>query len=261
MIDFSHVTKSYSTGEIVLDDITFTVTPGDFVIITGKSGAGKTTIGKLLIKDIESTKGTIIIDGQDLSTLKPKDIPALRRKIGFIFQDYKIIPDKTVYENIELALEIASYNRKKIAERIGKLLELVGIPGKENLFPLQLAGGELQRVSIARAIATDPPILFADEPTGNLDKETSIEIFNLLKKINEAGTTILMVTHDVTLIDINQARHIHLKDGKIIKDHNSKVAHIETLDGEVTKESSTTETINKEDKEKVIKKLSKKKTK
>ena len=219
MIEFAHVTKSYPTGEIVLDDVTFTVTQGDFVVITGKSGAGKTTIGRLLIKDLNPTKGKIEIDGQDLSKIKNGDIPALRRKIGFIFQDYKIIPDKTVYENIELALEISGLDRKKIPERIGKLLELVGIPGKENLFPLQLAGGELQRVSIARAIASNPPILFADEPTGNLDRETSIEIFKLLKKINEGGTTILMVTHDVTLIDIHEARHIHIQNGKIIKDH------------------------------------------
>ncbi len=222
MIDFSHVTKKYPTGETVLDDVTFTVAQGDFVVLTGKSGAGKTTIGKLLIKDTSPTSGTITVNGKDLGKMRPKDIPLLRREIGFIFQDYKIIPDKTVYENIELALEISGLDRKIIPERIGRLLELVGIPGKENLFPLQLAGGELQRVSIARAIASNPPILFADEPTGNLDKDTSIEIFKLLKKINEGGTTILMATHDVTLIDIHQARHIHLDDGKITKDHGAK---------------------------------------
>lgn len=222
MIDFAHVTKSYSTGEVVLDDVTFSIAQGDFVVITGKSGAGKTTLGRLLIKDLIPDKGKIEIDGLDLSKIKNRDIPALRRKIGFIFQDYKIIPDKTVYENIELALDISGLDKKKIPERIGKLLELVDIPGKENLFPLQLAGGELQRVTIARAIAANPPILFADEPTGNLDKETSIEIFNLLKKINEGGTTILMATHDVTLIDSHNARHIHLQRGKVIKDHNPK---------------------------------------
>jgi cell division transport system ATP-binding protein len=204
------------------------VSQGDFVVITGKSGAGKTTLGRLLIKDLVPTSGKIEIDGQDLSKIKNKDIPAFRRKIGFIFQDYKIIPDKTVYENIELALQISGLDKKKIPERIGKLLELVGIPGKENLFPIQLAGGELQRVSIARAIASNPPILFADEPTGNLDKETSIEIFNLLKKINEGGTTIIMATHDVTLIDSHQARHIHLQNGKIVKDHNPNEPVVET---------------------------------
>lgn len=227
MIDFSHVTKTYPSGETVLDDVTFTIAQGDFVVITGNSGAGKTTIGKMLIKDIEPSSGTIFIDGQDLSKIKSKDIPALRRKIGFIFQDYKIIPDKTVYENIEIALEISGLDRKKIPERIGKLLELVGIPGKENFFPIQLAGGELQRVSIARAIASNPPVLFADEPTGNLDKDTSIEIFNLIKKINEGGTTILMATHDVTLIDIHQSRHLHLVKGKIIKDHSGSDSEAE----------------------------------
>jgi len=221
VIEYSKVTKKYPNGEIVVDDVSFTVAPGDFVVITGRSGAGKTTIGRLLIKDLDATSGRIVIDGQDITHLKSKDIPTLRRKIGFIFQDFKIIPDKTVNENIELVLEINGLDRKQIPERIKKLLEVVGLPNKGDLFPSQLAGGELQRVAIARAIAANPPILFADEPTGNLDKETSIDIFNLLKKINQSGTTIIMSTHDVTLINIHQARHLHLENGRLVKDHKT----------------------------------------
>lgn len=192
------------------------------MIITGKSGAGKTTLGRLLIRDLLPTKGKIVIDGEDLNQIKLKNIPLIRRKVGFVFQDYKIIPDKTVGENISIALEIGGYNRKKISEKISHLMNMVGIPGKEDLFPGQLSGGEVQRAVIARAIACEPAILFADEPTGNLDKETSIEIFNLLKKINDDGTTVILATHDVTLIGLNPDRNIHLEKGKIVSDVDGK---------------------------------------
>lgn len=223
MIDFIHVTKSYPNGDVVLDDIDFSISPGDFVVITGKSGAGKTTIGRLLIHDLVPDKGRIIVDGEDLTKIKNSNIPLLRRKIGFAFQDFRMIPDKTIGENIVVALEISGYESEKIPEKVKHILELVGLSGKENLFPGQLSGGEIQRASIARAIAGDPPILFADEPTGNLDKETSLEIFDLLRKINSAGTTVIMATHDVTLINLNIGRHIHLQKGKIVKEEDHPV--------------------------------------
>lgn len=224
MIDFIHVSKSYPNGDVVINDVDFSIAPGDFVVITGKSGAGKTTIGRLLIHDLLPDKGKIIVDGEDLTKIKPQNIPTLRRKIGFAFQDFKMVPDKTIGENIVVALEISGYEPEKIPEKVKHILELVGLQGKEKLFPGQLSGGEIQRASIARAIAGDPPILFADEPTGNLDKETSMEIFNLLRKINSAGTTVILATHDVTLINLNVGRHIHLEKGKIVKEekHSEK---------------------------------------
>lgn len=225
MIEFINVTKSYPNGDIVIDNINLTIPAGEFLIITGKSGAGKTTLGRLLIRDLIPDKGKIVIDGEDLTKISPSKIPLVRRKVGFIFQDFKIIPDKTIAENIAVSLEIAGYDAKKIVEKIKRLLTMVGIPNKGDLFPGQLAGGEIQRASIARAIACEPPYLFADEPTGNLDEATSIEIFDLLKKINADGTTIIMATHDVTLIDLHKARHICLDKGKIISDSSVKEKH------------------------------------
>lgn len=213
---------TYPSGDAVLDDINFSVSPGELVVLTGKSGAGKTTLGRLLIRDLLPTKGKIVIDGEDLNKIKLQNVSLIRRKVGFVFQDYKMIPDKTIGENITIALEIGGVNRKNIPGKITRLLEMVGIPGKQNLFPGQLSGGEVQRAAIARAIACDPPILFADEPTGNLDKETSTEIFKLLQKINGDGTTVIIATHDITLINLNPDRNIHIEKGKIISDSDGK---------------------------------------
>ena len=225
MIVFDQVTKTYPAGNTVLDNVSFHIKPGEFVILTGPSGAGKTTVAKLLIEEVLPTSGSVTIDDKALINLKKKELGQLRRKIGVVFQDYKIIPDKTVFENIALALEIIDYPSGQIPDRVAHLLDLVGIPDKSALFPTQLSGGELQRAAIARAIVPEPKVLFADEPTGNLDDKTSQDIYKLLLAIHQLGTTVIMSTHDTSFIDKGH-RHIHLEKGKLIKDsatsHRSK---------------------------------------
>jgi cell division transport system ATP-binding protein len=218
MVIFNSVTKVFKNGDKVLDQVSFHITPGQMVILTGKSGAGKTTVGRLLIGDLKPTEGDISVDGESIIESKLKDLIPLRRKIGTVFQDYKIIPDKTTYENIALNLEVAGFPQDEIPERVNRLLSIVGIPSKADLFPSQLSGGELQRASLARAIATEPHILFADEPTGNLDQETAKEIFKLLKKINQSGTTVIVSTHSKSFLKLDNLHHIDLDQGKITKD-------------------------------------------
>lgn len=217
MIIFDQVSKVYPAGNTVLENVSFHIDRGEFVILTGPSGAGKTTIGRLLIHDLSPSTGSIKIEDHDIAKLKPKEINELRRKIGVVFQDYKIIPDKTVFENIALALEIIDYPKEKISERVDHLLDLVGIPDKAMLFPIQLSGGELQRAAIARAVVSEPKILFADEPTGNLDETTGREIYELLRAIHNLGTTVIMSTHNPVFLDQNH-RHIRLEKGKIVLD-------------------------------------------
>jgi cell division transport system ATP-binding protein len=217
MIRFDQVSKTYPAGNTVLSDINFHIHPGELVVITGHSGAGKTTLARMLIKDVDPTGGQVFIDGEDLSNLKNKDLPSLRKKIAVIFQDYKIIPDKTVTENIKLALDIIGLAKDEVEDRISHLLNLVEIDDKRDLFPIQLSGGELQRAAIARALALDPQILFADEPTGNLDDETASQIVGLLQKINKNNTTVLIATHNLDFAKLAD-RHIKLNKGKIESD-------------------------------------------
>ena len=222
MIIFDHVTKVFGNGTKALDDVSFEVTAGQFVIIEGKSGAGKTSIGRLLLKEFSPTSGRIIVDGDDLAKISPKNVPLLRRKIGVVFQDFKILYDRTVAENIELALDILNLDEQVTQSRLEELLDLTELTGKANDFPVQLSGGQLQRVIIARALAGQPKILFADEPTGNLDAVTGVSIVDLLKDINEQGTTVLMATHDTGLVKDLHARTIRLEQGKIVKDTGHK---------------------------------------
>jgi cell division transport system ATP-binding protein len=218
MIIFEDISKSYATGETVLDGVSFQVEPQELVLISGPSGSGKTTLLRMMVKDLEPSSGRIVIDGDDLTQLKSKYIPSLRRKVGFAFQDYKVIPDKTVNENIGLGLEIIGLKPAAIYDRVNHLLELIGMQNKGQLFPRQLSGGELQRVAIARAIGPEPKILLADEPTGNLDPETAEEIIKLLNQINQMGTTVMVTSHNLQMIHDLNARHMELRHGKISKD-------------------------------------------
>jgi cell division transport system ATP-binding protein len=217
MIDFNQVTKKF--GKIVaLNNASFKIEPGDFVFITGPSGAGKTTIIRLILKELEPTSGKIKINQQDLAEVPSKKIPELRRKIGVVFQDFKLLSDRTVFENVVLPLEVTGADKKTIEERASEILKLVGLSDRAELFPSQLAGGELQRVCLARAVVAEPKILLADEPTGNLDPATSWQIIKLMKKINKMGTTVIMATHNVDIVNSMRERVIKLGKGKVVKD-------------------------------------------
>lgn len=218
IVEFENATKIFGNGTKGLDNVSFQVEEGEFVIIQGKSGAGKTTLVRLMLKEIPLGQGTIRIDGDDISKISKLNTPLLRRKIGVVFQDFKIIAERTVGENIALALDILDLRDDIIDKRIIELLELTGLANKGEMFPAQLSGGELQRVVIARALAPQPKILFADEPTGNLDPETAIKIVHLLQDINSQGTTVLLATHDKVILDNIKGRTIVIENGKITKD-------------------------------------------
>lgn len=212
MIIFSSVSKSFADQPTAIVDLNLEVNDGDLIVITGPSGAGKTTLMKLLIREYSPTSGSITFENRSLDEYKKSEIPQLRRKIGVVFQDYKLIEEMNVWENIALPLYIAGTKDDEIESRVTDLLNLIGLADKALNFPRQLSGGEAQRVSIARALATAPRVIFADEPTGNLDSEASLKITRLLKKINELGTTVLFATHDELVIaELKDAKIVHLK--------------------------------------------------
>ena len=222
MIYFEKVSKIYKqvgggTSE-ALKNITLHIKPAEFVLVVGASGAGKSTLIKLINREIKPDKGKIYVGGLDYTELKKRDIPYLRRKIGVVFQDYKLLPKKTVFENVGYALEVAGIRPKEIRERVPKIIELVGLGNKTNCFPRELSGGERQRVAIARAIVHQPRILIADEPTGNLDPKNSWEIVEILQKINQMGTTVIMTTHNSHIVNKLKKRVIKLADGKMVTD-------------------------------------------
>jgi cell division transport system ATP-binding protein len=225
MIRFDHVTKSYGTA-YALSDVTFTIGKGEFVFLIGPSGAGKTTCLRIIIRDILPTKGTVEIDGTNIAHVSVGKTHLLRRKVGTVFQDFKLLFDRTIYENVALALEILGRKDTEIKKDVHDVLELVGLGKKANLFPQQLSAGELQRTSIARAIAGGPSILLADEPTGNLDPQTAEEILQILGEINRMGTTIIMATHNATVVNELKKRTIALDDGKIISDEAKGRYHV-----------------------------------
>ena len=217
LITLTNVSKTYGQAS-ALDDVSFAIDKGEFVFLVGISGAGKTTILRLLIRDLLPTKGAIIVDGLDLTKLHRSKIPTLRRQIGMIFQDFKVLYNRTVFENVAIALEILNKDNSEINKKVKEVLHLVGLSNKMDLFPIQLSAGELQRTAIARAIVGGPKILLADEPTGNLDPTTSWEILKILKEINKLGTTIIMATHNVDIVNSMRKRVISVKRGKVDKD-------------------------------------------
>lgn len=226
MITFSAVTKRFGDGTVALDGVSFQVAPGELVVLTGPSGSGKTTIMKLLIRELMPTDGQVHYKGEALANLSEKDIPHHRRKIGVVFQDYKLLPELNVWENIALPLSIMNKPQEEIESRVTDLLSLVGLADRALVFPKQLSGGEAQRVSLARALATGPSLIFADEPTGNLDTKTSLEILKLLQQINSFGTTVVIATHDVALLDkLENERQLHLEKGKLAHDSRPVEAH------------------------------------
>lgn len=218
MIALNNVSKIYKTGTAALTDVTFSVDKGEFVFLVGPSGSGKTTLFRLLIRDTLPSKGSININKVELTKLSKNKIPNLRKKIGVVFQDLKLLKDRTVFENILFPLEVTGTDHKTARQKVEKILIDVGIIEHRNKFPLQLSGGELQRVAIARALVFNPDIVLADEPTGNLDMTTSWEILKLLQDINKTGTTILMATHNTDIINSLLKRVITLEKGKIKKD-------------------------------------------
>ena len=217
MITFSHVTKTYRTN-VGLDDVSVNIAKGDFVFLVGPSGAGKSTFIKLILKEIDADKGSITVDGKDVTKLSNREVPELRRKIGTVFQDFRLLPKKTVFENVAFAMEVLHKSKRQIRKQVPQVLSLVGITDKAHKYPDELSAGEQQRVAIARAIINNPPVLIADEPTGNLDPVTAAEIMDLLEQINLRGTTIVMVTHAKDIVDRMKKRVIAIEKGRIIRD-------------------------------------------
>jgi cell division transport system ATP-binding protein len=218
MIVFDQVTKVYEPDVIALRDVTFHIDKGEFVFIVGASGSGKSTLVRLLLKELDPTTGKIVIGGRDLSRLKTSKVPMLRRNIGCVFQDFKLLPNRSVYQNVAYALQVQGKSRTEIRKKVPDIIGLVGLADKSDRFPHELSGGEQQRVSVARAFVNHPPLLIADEPTGNLDPDTSVGIMQLLYRINRAGTTVVMATHDREMVDKMRRRVIQLEDGKVVRD-------------------------------------------
>lgn len=218
MIQFKNVTKVYPNGLCALSNVSFTIANGEFVFVVGASGAGKTTLMKLLLKEIEPTSGSIIVDDIDLSSLKRKEIPYYRRKLGVVFQDFRLLLDRTAYENVAFAMEIVGAPPREIRRRVPIVLNMVGLGAKAHAYPYQLSGGEQQRVAIARALVNNPSILIADEPTGNLDPATAMEIMKILSLINRRGTTVIMATHAKNIVNAMRKRVLQFRKGVLIRD-------------------------------------------
>lgn len=218
MIKLEHVSKEYQKGVSALNDVNLHIEPGEFVFITGSSGSGKSTLIKLLLKELEPTKGRILINGKSIAGLDKKQIPKFRRNIGVVFQDFRLLQDRNIYENVAFALKVVETPRREINERVAKMLSMVGLAARYRSFPDNLSGGEQQRIAIARALVNQPKILLADEPTGNLDEGNAWEIMNLLDEINHRGTTVVVVTHNLEIVRAMDKRVIKIKKGVVVSD-------------------------------------------
>ena len=223
MLIMSDVSKVYPGGSMALQDVNVHIEPGEFVFVVGPSGAGKSTFIKMLFREVLPTTGSIFVNGVDILSLTPKEIPFLRRQLGIIFQDYRLLPDRTVFENVAFAMQVIQAPHRKIKRQVMNVLDLVGLRHRANAYPNELSGGEQQRIAIARAIVNDPVFVIADEPTGNLDPETSWDIMEIFKEINATGTTIVMATHDKEVVDAMGKRVIAIEKGRIVRDEKEGV--------------------------------------
>lgn len=223
MLVMNDVCKIYPGGSVALTDINVHIKPGEFVFVVGPSGAGKSTFIKMLFREVLPTRGSIYVNGTDILALTPKEIPYLRRQLGIIFQDYRLLPDRTVYENVAFAMQVIETPYRKIKRQVNNVLDLVGLRRRLDSYPRELSGGEQQRIAIARAIVNDPILVIADEPTGNLDPDTSWDIMEIFNEINATGTTIVMATHDKDVVDAMSKRVIAIEHGRIVRDEQSGV--------------------------------------
>ncbi len=218
MIRLDHVSKSYEAGKPALEDVTIHIDPGEFVFVVGDSGSGKSTLIRLLLKELEPTKGKIYINGQDLKKVTHKKVPMYRRNVGVVFQNFRLLPDRNVYENVAFAMKVVESSNREIKKKVPTMLSLVGLAAKYKSRPSQLSGGEQQRVAIARALVNEPKIILADEPTGNLDSDNTWEIMRLLDEINKRGTTVVVVTHNMEIVRAMNKRVITIKKGVVVSD-------------------------------------------
>ena len=218
MIEISKLTKTYDRGTKALRDVNITIDDGEFVFITGRSGSGKSTLIKILLKEVEPTSGRVVVNDMNLGKMPRRYVPKYRRRLGVVFQDFRLLKDKTVYENVAFAQRVIGESGRTIREAVPQLLKMVGLSSKYKFFPHQLSGGEQQRVAIARALINRPEILLADEPTGNLDPHNAMEIMGLLEKINRRGTTVIVVTHSHEIVDMMKKRVITIDRGMVIRD-------------------------------------------
>lgn len=223
MIKIEKVSKSYSEGLAALEDVNLTIEDGEFVFIVGESGSGKSTLIKLLLREIKPTEGNITVNGNIINKLKRRDIPKYRREIGCVFQDFRLLKDRNIYDNVAFALKVVGESNTGIQEKVPKMLSTVGLAAKYRSFPKEISGGEQQRVAIARALVNHPSIILADEPTGNLDKTNAWEIMKLLEEINEKGTTVIVVTHNTEIVEVMKKRVITIQKGVVVSDVKPEV--------------------------------------